>query len=317
MAIREETHGREPENDREQWRNRAHPEGREDERTSWGADRGRENRLGFNTPDADRYTQAVASGGRYRGASHEDHRFGARNETGDTYGQGRAYRDERGREDFGPSGQTGGDDYGRENQYGSRAYAGGRSGGQPYTGPQAGGGGQSGGGTGVDFGASVYGQTAQGSQLYGGYDSRGQGSTFGQSDYGERGGGGLGGAGLGQDHRTDQAGRQANQGQRAGVHHDLEPDYLHWRDTQLQNFDRDYHSWRDERRTKFSNEFETWRQQRAGQHGTPTGQATSANEALGARSGDPSQTPGTQNAPAGARPSDQDTNINRDDKKRT
>lgn len=48
--------------------------------------------------------------------------------------------------------------------------------------------------------------------------------------------------------------------------HDLEPDYLHWRNEQLANFDRDYRAWRDERRQKFSLDFHSWRQNRPQTH---------------------------------------------------
>lgn len=46
---------------------------------------------------------------------------------------------------------------------------------------------------------------------------------------------------------------------------EFEPDYLHWRESQMRNLDRDYQSWRDERRQKFSQDFDEWRNRRATQ----------------------------------------------------
>jgi hypothetical protein len=52
---------------------------------------------------------------------------------------------------------------------------------------------------------------------------------------------------------------------------DYDPDYLHWRDSQIQSFDRDYHSWRQERRDRFAKEFDAWRSQRGAQPAHPPG----------------------------------------------
>ena len=50
-------------------------------------------------------------------------------------------------------------------------------------------------------------------------------------------------------------------GREQGRHSD--PDYLQWRNEQLERFDDDYESFRRERYGKFAEEFNTWRSQRA------------------------------------------------------
>ena len=55
---------------------------------------------------------------------------------------------------------------------------------------------------------------------------------------------------------------QGSQDQQHGRHHEFEPDYLHWRETQMRGFDDDYRGWRDERRQRFSSDFDTWRSSR-------------------------------------------------------
>lgn len=64
--------------------------------------------------------------------------------------------------------------------------------------------------------------------------------------------------------------------------HDLDPDYVNWRDQQLRNHDREYHGWRAEQQRKYDDEhrryrgerrnhfhqtFEEWRQQQQQQAG--------------------------------------------------
>lgn len=57
--------------------------------------------------------------------------------------------------------------------------------------------------------------------------------------------------------------RDSGRSQSRSDHHDFEPDYLHWREQQLNSFDNDYRNWRDERRTRFTNDFDTWRKSRS------------------------------------------------------
>lgn len=93
--------------------------------------------------------------------------------------------------------------------------------------------------------------TGQGYSTYGG-----RMTAEGRSAYGRRQGGYAPGAqiweGEGQDVASDHTARQP----------DFEPDYLHWRDSQMHELDRVYQAWRDERRQKFSREFDDWRSQR-------------------------------------------------------
>jgi hypothetical protein len=72
--------------------------------------------------------------------------------------------------------------------------------------------------------------------------------SWGQSSYGQ---------GSPSSYGQTSPGRQ-----QSGSHHDFEPDYLHWREQQMANYDRDYHEWRNEKRQKFSSDFEGWRTSR-------------------------------------------------------
>lgn len=55
-------------------------------------------------------------------------------------------------------------------------------------------------------------------------------------------------------------GVEAGAGPEAALHpHDLDPDYLRWRDAELSRIDREYVRWRDERRRAFDAEYRAWR----------------------------------------------------------
>jgi hypothetical protein len=305
MADRDMHEGYGRDRDRDRWRER------EREQPGWRADERRsfDDELGPRGREGGTYGQGGWRGSAQRSLMQEDQRYGSRRDTGETYGQGRSYRDERGREDFGQYGQTGGGgDYGysRQAQRGEQGYGRDyessdqfRRGG--YGRGQGGGYGQGGYPSG-QFGPGGYGAYgrsggAVGSQLYGGYGRHGEGQTYGQSGYGEY-SGSTGrdqgseqtpyyGPGEHDQHRQQQPpgeqyfgqeryGPQGEQryGRHEGYgsqsyggheHHDFEPDYLHWRNTQMQNLDRDYHRWREERRSKFAKEFDEWRRNRQGQ----------------------------------------------------
>ena len=113
--------------------------------------------------------------------------------------------------------------------------------------------------------SSYYGQANMGPS---GYD---QGRSQGMESGGWSQGGGYGGSSSGRASygagRYDAYGRRepwqdASRPQQSGSHHDFEPDYLHWREQQMANYDRDYHDWRNEKRQKFSSDFEGWRSSR-------------------------------------------------------
>ena len=71
---------------------------------------------------------------------------------------------------------------------------------------------------------------------------------------------------YGQDPSRGYApGSQIWEGRGRSQDPEFEPDYLHWRESQMRNLDRDYQSWRDERRQKFSQDFDEWRNRRASQ----------------------------------------------------
>ncbi|KQW78808.1 hypothetical protein [Brevundimonas sp. Root1279] len=87
----------------------------------------------------------------------------------------------------------------------------------------------------------------------------GRSQGYGRSDYrGYSSQGYTPGADIWRGGGRDVEGR----GRSLHSQHDFEPDYLHWREQQLQNLDRDYDEWRHERRQKFSADFDTWRQSR-------------------------------------------------------
>ncbi len=139
---------------------------------------------------------------------------------------------------------------------------------------------------------------------YGQGDDRYDGGGGSHSGYGSSGQGAYGPGGFAQG-RYGQTGhgRDLGQGDPAGAvqpygggHRaesawdgDFEPDYLHWRQSQLAGYDRDYarwreaqarshddeyRAWRDERRSRFHEDFHSWRRNRV----TETG-ATAASEA--------------------------------------
>jgi hypothetical protein len=102
----------------------------------------------------------------------------------------------------------------------------------------------------------------------------------------------------------------------ASAHGDFEPDYLHWRNTQMQNLDREYLRWREERRSKFAKDFDEWRKSQAGRQGqtSPTGQMHTAGQGSpGGLSSDQDRSGGLTHRMASG-----DTGqLGREDKKRT
>jgi hypothetical protein len=64
----------------------------------------------------------------------------------------------------------------------------------------------------------------------------------------------------------------------AASHGDFEPDYLDWRNTQMQQLDQDYMRWREERRSKFAKEFDEWRKSQGGRQDFPSGQMQTAGQ---------------------------------------
>ena len=266
MADRDSYEGYGP--DRDRWRDRnREPGGRTDgERRSWS----REDYGRGHYREGGTYGQGAWRGPGQRSLQHEDQRYGSHRDTGETWGQGRSYRDQAGREDFGQYGQTGagGDyNYGYEReQYGP---------GGPESNRQFGRGGYGEGGSrapgdhssysGGAFGAGGYGAYAEtgdasgavGSRLYGGY-----GQSFGATGR-ETGGGYYG-------HGREGHGQHGHGMTFAAPHGDFEPDYLHWRNTQMQNLDQDYLRWREERRSKFAKDFDDWRKSQGGRQGQPS-----------------------------------------------
>jgi hypothetical protein len=65
---------------------------------------------------------------------------------------------------------------------------------------------------------------------------------------------------------------------------EFDPDYLKWRNEQMQNLDADYHSWRQDRFKKFSDEFSTWRGQRSSSNQESTGSSSAGSSSAGSTS---------------------------------
>jgi hypothetical protein len=107
--------------------------------------------------------------------------------------------------------------------------------------------------------------------------------NYGRQDYGNY---GAGNYGAGSQRRPQEGGQtgaygmdtgqlrgygdmaygRGGRGEESGSgsrHQDeFDPDYLKWRNEQMQSLDNDYHSWRQDRFKKFSDEFSSWRGQR-------------------------------------------------------
>lgn len=47
----------------------------------------------------------------------------------------------------------------------------------------------------------------------------------------------------------------------------FDPDYVSWRDEQLNAHDRDYHAWREEQRRSYDNDYSSWRRERQDKFG--------------------------------------------------
>jgi hypothetical protein len=97
----------------------------------------------------------------------------------------------------------------------------------------------------------------RGGARHSGYGSSGQGQ-YGRGGFAR---GGYGQSGVGQDYgqrdvtRTDAA---------QGLHpdHDLDPDYLDWREAQMSAYDSDYANWRQQQSRRHDDEYRRWRDQR-------------------------------------------------------
>lgn len=233
------------------------------ESPSWREDQGREDLRGAS------YGQDYGPGyssQRYGGGqtySHSEREYGQYQPSarGGMYGQTSQYGQGQSYGQYGQSQQYGQGQYGGQSQYGQY--------------------GQS------QYGQGQYGQAGQQSYGAGGYGTTyGQGggmpqqvghrSLPAQPHYGQSQGqgaphqlgGGRGALPFGED-SSYAPGSQIWAGGRTGrgvefhsQHGEFEPDYLHWRDEQIQNLDRDYHGWREERRAKFSRDFDSWRKER-------------------------------------------------------
>ena len=155
-----------------------------------------------------------------------------------------------------------------------------------------------------DFGQ--YGQTGAGGDYGYGRErySRGaMGQGYGQTRYDqpryEQPSGAAGRDMSGDDYGHAREGRgqrpAAGQGMTyANTHGDFEPDYLHWRNTQMQKLDQEYLRWREERRSKFAKDFDEWRRDQGGRQGQPaaTGQMQTAGQ--GSSGGLPDQAGGRE-----------------------
>jgi hypothetical protein len=125
-------------------------------------------------------------------------------------------------------------------------------------------------------------------------------------------------AGYGQMARShpDDPRTQTAYGQAGRPHpdHDLDPDYLRWRDEQLRTHDRDYQDWRreqhrkydaqyrefrDERQRHFGEAFHEWRSHRGFASGIPDTSIGSVGQGQGGY-GDKTANPGGFNAPSSA-----------------
>lgn len=332
--------------DRDRWRDRDREPGwrADDERRSWrGEDYGRGRHREGGT-----YGQGAWRGAGQRSLQHEDQRYGPHRDTGETWGQGRSYRDQMGREDFGQYGRTGGGgdyDYG----YGREQ----RGQGDPESGRQFGRGGYGEGGSRVGgdyagasggaFGAGGYGAYADagnaggavGSRLYGGFGHNGMGQTYGQSGYGQSfgstgrdmGGGSEPAYGQHEHGGHDREGRSQPQAGGHGMsvpssHGDFEPDYLHWRNTQMQTLDQDYLRWREERRSRFAKDFDDWRRSQGGPQGQQSTTSPMQTAGQGSTGGVSSEQdrPGTLATPTVDRMASGETGQHahgRDDKKKS
>jgi hypothetical protein len=125
---------------------------------------------------------------------------------------------------------------------------------------------------------------------------QGEPLAYGGQEYGMEGhGGGWGferdrgpgaGPGAGQPQSRPMQGPAPayGQGRQGAAEHDLDPDYLRWRDEQMRGHDRDYEAWRrqqhreydeqyrqfrDERQRHFGEAFHQWRSQRGAVGGVP------------------------------------------------
>jgi hypothetical protein len=298
--------------DRDRWRDRAREPGwrADDERRSWRSeDYGR----GFHR-EGGSYGQGAWRGAGQRSLQHDDQRYGSHRDTGETWGERRNHRDQKGREDFG---QYGG-------QYGQTGAGGDHGHGRERHGP----GGPE---TNRQFGRGGYGEGGGGSRAPGDHAGY-SGGAFGPGGYGAypdanpvagHSGGAVGsrlqgGYGPGGDHGHGREGHgQHGHGMTlASTHGDFEPDYLHWRNTQMQNLDRDYLRWREERRSKFAKDFDEWRKSQAGRQGqsSPTGQSHTAGQgSSGGLSSDQDRSGGLTNRMVSG-----DTGqLGREDKKKT
>jgi hypothetical protein len=289
--------------DDHRWREREMGRRFESERPTWsGDDRGRGRHEGGT------YGQHAWRGSAQRSQMHDDQRHGPRRDTGETWGQGRTYRDQAGREDFGQYGQTGvGGDYGQHrgpysdaaHQFGPGGY--GLRGGRGQGDFSAQGGGAFGAG-----GYPVYGQRQSGYGEQMSATGRELAGDF-EPEYGQGHQGGHAQPYPGQAHRHEAAfGRASRQG-------DFEADYLHWRDSQMRRLDEDYHRWREERRAKFAQDFDDWRSRR--ETTAQTSQAAHSSQGAGGQSGQSSMS--GLNNPIVSHVADGDTDLHKDDKKKS
>lgn len=110
--------------------------------------------------------------------------------------------------------------------------------------------------------------------------------NFGRQDYGN---GGRFAGGEGQYGMRDMGPLHRQGGEQGPSRHqdEFDPDYLRWRNQQMQSLDEDYRSWRQDRYKKFSDEFSSWRGQRTGAAPSGPGESSAAGdtETIGSRGG--------------------------------
>jgi hypothetical protein len=131
-------------------------------------------------------------------------------------------------------------DYGRDEDHGYRSFEGDFHGGQEY---------------GMPAGGRRPGQqsiTGAGGQDLG-YDSRRRDTKFSDMPYGDQ--------PLPHDLGAREFGAPADYAYHP-AEHELEPDYVAWRDAQMRTHDRDYAAWRAEQHKRYDEDYRTFRSER-------------------------------------------------------
>lgn len=88
---------------------------------------------------------------------------------------------------------------------------------------------------------------------------RGRRSPYAEAPYGDQ--------PLPRDAGSREFGLPADYAYHPNLDHDLEPDYLAWRDEQLRGHDRDYADWRAEQHKRYDSEYRSFRSERKSSFG--------------------------------------------------